>query len=242
MSTISITTTQNIELEYELASVGERIVALLIDFLIIGGYMILFTAIIGFGSFNSFLDNNPYLFIVLVIIPAFFYQLVFEMAMNGQSPGKRTMNIKVISLNGQQPRFSQYLIRWLFRLIDIDMTFCLGALITAAATGKHQRIGDLVAGTTLVNTRPKNNLQQTLYVPTIDINYIVTYPQVIKLKDSDMQLIKEVLVLVRQSGNSYFAFEAARKIEDVLHIKMQSEGTLFLQTLLADYNHLTAKA
>jgi uncharacterized RDD family membrane protein YckC len=242
MSTISITTTQNIELEYELASVGERVVARLIDLLIIGGYLFLFMVIIGFSSFGSFLENNAYLVIILFIIPAFFYHLVFEMTMNGQSPGKRTMNIKVISLNGQQPRFSQYLMRWLFRLIDMDIGNGLIALIVVAATKNHQRIGDLVAGTTVVNTRPRNNLQQTLYVPTIDTNYIVTYPQVIKLKDSDMQLIKEVLVLVRQSGNSYFAFEAARKIEDVLHIKMQSEGTLFLQTLLADYNHLTAKA
>jgi uncharacterized RDD family membrane protein YckC len=241
MSTVSITTTQNIELEYELAGVGDRIVARIIDMLIIIGYVLLFMGIIGFGNFSGFTSDNAVLFFVLIVLPIVFYDLLFELLMNGQSPGKRVMGIKVISLNGMQPSFSQYLIRWLFRLADFGIGGGLIALTTVAATLKHQRVGDLVAGTTLVKTKQRDNFQQTLYVPAIDTNYIVTYPEVIKMKDIDMQLIKEVLIRVRQTDNTYLAFEAARKIEETLHIKMQSEAIPFLQTVLADYNHLSSK-
>ncbi len=152
------------------------------------------------------------------------------------------MGIKVISLNGEQPAFGQYLIRWLFRLVDFTLSGSLVALITVAASEKKQRLGDMIAGTTLVKTKPRTQFTDTLYVPTAPVEYKVTYPEVINLSDRDVQLVKEVLISVQRSGNTMLALQAQNKIEQVLHIRSQhSDATYFLHCVLADYNHLTSQ-
>jgi hypothetical protein len=164
------------------------------------------------------------------------------MLLNGQSPGKRVMNIKVISLNGLQPSFGQYLNRWLFRLIDFSFSSGLVALIMVAVTEKKQRLGDLVAGTILVKTKLRTQLHQTIYQPFSTDAYQVTYPEVINLKDHDMQLIKEVIITVSRTGNSMLALQAQQKIEQVLHIYSKETAPItFLQVILTDYNYVTAQ-
>lgn len=234
MAVISITTTQNIELEYELASVGERIVAFIIDLVIMLGYYI----IAGFITSLSF--ENMW-FWAIVGLPITFYALLSELLLNGQSVGKRVMGIKVISLNGNQATLGQYLIRWIFRIVDIwGSVFVLGTVFIAT-TIRNQRLGDIVAGTILIRTRPRNSMEQTLYVPVAEANYAVTYPEVINLRDSDMQLIKEVIINVRKSGNNMLAWQTMERLEKVLYIKNKFDDPLnFLYVVLSDYNHLAA--
>jgi len=240
MAVISITTTQNIELEYDLASLGDRIVASIIDNVIKAAYVIILILLTGITS-GSF-DNSLGWIIILLFLPAAFYSLLSEVFLNGQSAGKKVMGIKVISLDGSQATFSQYLLRWLFRLVDMGIFTSLVAVIAVAATEKHQRIGDLVAGTTLVKTKPRTNIEQTLYVPVAETGYTVTYPEVISLRDSDMQLIKEVMLNVRKSGNPMLAWQTAEKLEQILNIKNQYDDPMnFLYVLLSDYNHLGAQ-
>ncbi len=240
MSTISITTTQNIELEYDLAGLGERIVGRILDGLLLAIYVFLIVfVVIGTASLGSFIENNIWLLFVF-IAPVVFYDLACETLFNGQSLGKKIMGIKVISLNGEQPTLGQYLIRWLFRLIDFSFTGSLCALIMVAATEKRQRLGDLVAGTTLVKTRPRTGIHQTLFVPS-EVEYEATYPEVVNLSDRDMQLIKEVLINVRKSGNTMLALQTQQKIEQVLNIMSRQEPVDFLYTVLADYNKLASK-
>jgi uncharacterized RDD family membrane protein YckC len=237
MNSIKIITSQNIELEYELASLGERIIAWIVDTVILAAYIVI--VLIVFLS-SGVIETNTWL-ILLFFIPPFFYHLVTEIMMNGQSIGKRVMNIKVISLDGGQATLGQYIIRWLFRFIDFTLTNCLCALISVAVSQKKQRVGDMVAGTTLIKTVPKMAFQQTLYVPTEPLNYSVTFPEVANLSDSDMQLIKEVMITVNKSGNSMLAYQAAQKIKDTLNVQSNLEPISFLQELLADYNYLTSR-
>ncbi|HNP23309.1 MAG TPA: RDD family protein [Panacibacter sp.] len=240
MAVINITTPQNIELEYELASLGDRMVACIIDLLIIIAYCILVSMI---SSFTRGISGDIIaLFYIIVFLPVTFYTLLSELMLNGQTVGKRVMAIKVISLNGNRPAFSQYLIRWLFRLIDLWMFSFVPAVIVIAVTEKHQRVGDLVAGTTLVKTKPKTSLEQTIYVPQVKEDYQVLYPEVINLNDRDMLLVKEVLLNVQKSGNSMLTLQTMQKIEQVLHIRSQhADPRDFLATVLGDYNHLTSK-
>ncbi len=241
MSTIAITTTQNIELEYDLASLGERIVAYILDYILLIIYaLIIIFIVIGSTGFGQFLDKNGWL-VFLFILPMFFYDLACEMLFNGQSLGKKIMGIRVISLNGEQASFGQYLIRWLFRLIDFTFTSWLCGLVLVAATEKRQRLGDLIAGTTLVKTKPRTNINQTLFVPTEEVEYEATYPEVVNLSDKDMQLVKEVLINVRRSGNTMLALQTMNKIEQVLNITSKQEPVDFLFTVLADYNKLASK-
>ncbi|MEP7318152.1 MAG: RDD family protein [Panacibacter sp.] len=240
MAVISITTTQNIELEYDLASLGERIVATIIDLVIMAAYLFLITMVLS-SSGGAFENGWSWLFFFL-FLPVTFYSLLSEQFFNGQTVGKRVMGIKVISLNGNQASFAQYLVRWLFRLVDMWLFWFVLATIMVAITEKHQRLGDLIAGTTLVKTKPRTALQQTLYTPVADINYIAHYPEVINLRDSDMQLVKEVLITVQKTGNTMIALQTMRKIETVLNIQSKHEEPVnFLYAVLSDYNHITAK-
>jgi uncharacterized RDD family membrane protein YckC len=242
MSTLSITTTQNIELEYDMASVGERMVGYLLDFILIIIYILFVLLIVNIlnntGIFSG--GNNNWLVLIL-FLPIYFYDLLCESLFNGQSLGKRIMGMKVISLDGEQPTFGQYIIRWLFRIVDFPVSSWLAGLIMVLVTEKRQRLGDLVAGTTVVKTKPRSNIFQTLYVPTEETVYNPTYPEVINLSDSDMQLVKEVLINVQRSGNTMLALQMMNKIEQVLHITGKQEPVNFLYTVLADYNNLASK-
>lgn len=239
MSNINITTSQNIELEFELGSLGDRIVGAIIDWVIIIAYVIIILV------FANLVNNKASGFAFLLFIfflPVIFYSLINETLLNGQSIGKKVMAIKVISLNGAQASFSQYLIRWVFRVVDFVFTSNFLAFILVAATEKHQRLGDIIAGTVLVKTKPRITANDTWYHPTESTAYTVAYPEVIHLKDHEIQLIKEVILNVRRTGNTMLALEAQRRIEDVLNIKSKNdEHREFLETVLADYNYLTSK-
>ncbi|HEX8334575.1 MAG TPA: RDD family protein [Segetibacter sp.] len=242
MNTIKITTSQNIDVEYELGSLGDRVLGRILDGLVIIAYCLIFAAIVGFGGIMEFIVENVWLVVIVIMLPILFYDLLCEMFLNGQSFGKKIMKIKVISLNGEQPTFSQYLIRWLFRLVDFSLSSSLVALVTVAVTDKRQRLGDIIAGTTLVKTTTRVNIDDTLYVQTAPVDYKVTYPEVINLNDRDIQLVKEVLINVRRSGNTMLAVEAQHKIESVLKIKnLHADPMSFLHVILADYNHLASQ-
>ena len=240
MNIISITTSQNIELEYELGSVGDRILGSIIDGIIKTAYAIFVMATFVFG--NSRVFSGLYIvFLVLLALPFIFYNLASELLLDGQSVGKKVMGIKVISLNGEQPSFLQYLNRWVFRLVDFTLSGNMIGVIMIAATEKKQRLGDLVAGTVLVKTAPRTQINNTLFEPTDAATYTVTYPEVINLKDRDVQLIKEIILSVMRTGNLMLATRAQDKIEEILRVKSRHNDPIsFLESILADYNHLTS--
>ena len=139
MQTINITTSQNIDIDYEIAGLGERIVARLIDYAIFMLILIFGSIILGI---SETVRESPVRTVVIYIIIGslyVFYDLVCEIFMNGQSIGKRVMKIKVISLDGSRPTISQFLLRWVFRLVDFTLTLDMCALITAAVTENNQR-------------------------------------------------------------------------------------------------------
>jgi uncharacterized RDD family membrane protein YckC len=241
MNSIKISTTQNIELEFEPASVGERIVAWLIDLVIfIAYFFVIGISLTSISQIDGFISDNPWI-AFLIFSPFIFYNLLCEVFLNGQSIGKRVMNIKVISLNGERATFGQYLIRWLFRLVDIYLFYGLPAFVSILVSEKKQRIGDLVAGTTLIRTKPRASFQQTIFVPTEQVDYQVTFPEVATLSDKDMQLVKEVMITVRKTGNTMLAYHAAERIRKILNVESQLEPVPFLQLVLADYNYLTSQ-
>ena len=240
MSTISITTSQNIELEYELASLGDRILGRLLDLVLIGAYIFILIVIYNLTRASSSSTTYIGLIIFALSLPVIFYYLLCELLLNGQSIGKKIMGIKVVSLNGNQPSFGQYLIRWLFRIVDF-IFFGIVAVIMVAVSEKKQRLGDLVAGTVLVKTKPRVQISDTIFQEH-EKNYQVTYPEVVNLKDKDIQLIKDILKSVNQSGNLILALQAQQKVEQVLNISSRhSDSKSFLHTVIADYNYLTSK-
>lgn len=235
MSSIRVNTTQNIQLEFELASLGDRILAFLLDWVVIIAYVFLIFIIF----FNLFKEATWA--VILLFLPALFYYLILETFLNGQTIGKRARNIRVVSLDGNNATFGQFLIRWLFRLIDITLTEGLCGLLCVALNPNHQRLGDMVAGTAVIKTIVPVSLEDTIYTP-VENNYEVHFPEVVNLKAKDIQLIKEVLQHDAHSGNLLLVHNTAEKIRDVLQIHSEMEPYLFLHTVIADYNYLESEA
>jgi uncharacterized RDD family membrane protein YckC len=238
MQTIRITTSQNIDIDYEIAGLGERMVAYIIDFAIffLIGILCLISGAIVLGRDSGFTSG---VFVVIFLVLYVFYDLVCEIFMNGQSIGKRVMKIKVISLDGGQASVGQYLLRWLFRIIDFGVTSAACAVISIAVTKKSQRVGDIVAGTTLVRTEPRTKIEAIAFTPH-NHDYTPVFNEVTQLNDKDIALIHEVLTSYIKSGNYDILHSAAIKIKQVLNIDTKMDDMMLLQTLVRDYNHIAA--
>jgi len=246
MQTIRITTTQNIDIDYEVAGLGERFVAYIIDLAMFG--VIIIATLIAIGSAGGMERGSSgigigIVFIIYAVLFVF-YDLICELSMNGQSVGKKIMKIKVISLDGARPRLGQYLLRWLFRIIDFfPGTLNLCGLICVAVSDKSQRVGDMVAGTTLIRTVPRTKMQNIAFKPAED-NYQPAFPEAARLSEQDVELINEVINNYIKSGNSMLVYNMAQRIKDLLNVTPPAEmnNMLFLQTIIKDYSHIIAQA
>jgi uncharacterized RDD family membrane protein YckC len=238
MQSIKIRTSQNIELEYPLAGVGDRLVAYLIDLLIYIAYgvtmALLSDAVGGFGS-------SSWVYLILVL-PVLFYQLCCEVFLNGQSLGKKAKQIRVISLDGNQPTLGQYLVRWLFRIVDNMIGNGVVAIVTIALSQKSQRVGDMLAGTTVVRTRPQSGFHETLYAET-SADYVPAYARAGQLSDQDIALLREVLNrhTIDEGANAVILQKAADKVRGLIGARDDRDARDFLETVIRDYNYLTGR-
>jgi uncharacterized RDD family membrane protein YckC len=243
MQSVKITTTQNVDIEHEIASVGDRILAALIDLAIQLGYIIGATII-----FSEAVKNESGAFVVaffiLLYLPVFCYDLLCETLMDGQSFGKKQMKIKVIKLDGSQPGLGSYLLRWLFRLIDVGISTGGVAILTLLLNGKGQRLGDIAAGTTVIKLKSRITLDDTIFAK-LQEDYEAVFPQVTQLSDEDISTVKEVLnarVDERISKVSYaLALKTKKALEAKMGINVDMHPRAFLQTVLKDYNYYKGK-
>ena len=236
MQTIKIQTSQNIVVEYPLAGVGDRIVAYLVDVAIyFAYYMVLFFL----HSVTNAIFGNPILAFIL-FCPVLFYSLLCETFMNGQTVGKKAKRIQVVSLDGNPASFGQYLTRWIFWLIDFTFTSGICAVVMTALTEKNQRLGDLVAGTTVIRTYRPVLLKDTIFEETGEA-YHATYPDVTRLTEKDITLVREVLKRNAQYPNYELVVKTSDKIKNVLAIESDKEAVEFLKTVIRDYNFLTSQ-
>lgn len=234
---LKIETTQNIDIEYKLAGVGDRILATIIDSIILLVYMIIMAFSIA-GSYPSL-----WIF-VLIYIPFFFYHFLCELFLDGQSIGKKIRGIKVIKVDGTRPSVVDYFSRWLLGLVEIMMTGGVVALLSILLTKKSQRIGDMIGKTSVVKIEKGFKLEDTIYMGTGD-NYTPKFPQAKYLNDEDANLIREVLGKYNGKVLTYQIADATKKLTDIYIKKLNLDNNLepfeFLSTLLKDYNHFNGK-
>lgn len=242
MNHVSVNTSQNISIDYDVAGLGERIGARMIDYLLF--FFIFLLAALILPSLGEGFDDAVTIILMIVFGSLFvFYDLLCETIFNGQSVGKRILKIKVISLDGYQPSLGQYFLRWLFRLVDFTLTAQVGGLICVAVTSDKQRIGDIVAGTTLIKTVPRTNLDAVVFRPVVDSeSYTPLIPAVALLSDQDINLVHEVMHNFNKSGNNMLVYKMARKAADVMQVDIPEgmDEWQFLQQLVKDYNYVTA--
>ncbi|TRW27430.1 RDD family protein [Flavobacterium zepuense] len=244
MSQLSITTTQNVNINFNTASVGERILAYLLDVVVWVAYVIVFFVVLfpltGFerviDSLDGWSQNAVYGFFFL---PVMFYTLYMESFFEGQTIGKRVMKTKVIKIDGYQAGFGDYLIRWLFRIVEVSGIMGIVGLIALMVSKKSQRIGDLAAGTAVISLKNDININHTI-LREVASNYVPVYPLVIKLTDNDVRIIKETFDNSYKVADFEMMDKLQAKIENVTGIKSVSRNSLaFVDTVLEDYNYYT---
>jgi uncharacterized RDD family membrane protein YckC len=235
MQSIQVRTTQNVFIHYPLASVGDRILAYLLDQII----KIIYAVAIGILFINMDIKSE-WVWIFVMGIPWLFYSVFFEIFMNGQTPGKRTMNIKVIRLNGTPASIGDYILRWVFALIDFGILSGAIAVIIIAAGGRGQRLGDLVAGTSVIKLVEQKEITANEVFVSPDETYEPTFRQAINLNQKDIEIIQQALEVNRDLGNSRPMLAVTEKIQSQLGIKTDLPPVKFLYVLIKDFNHFNA--
>lgn len=234
MKSIEITTSHNIAVSFELATLPQRYIAGILDSMIVGIYV----------AFMSGIASSSTVVMYLLILPVVgFYHLFFEIFNNGQTLGKKGVGIRVVSLSGAEPTVNDIVMRWMFRTIDITLSFTtLGALLIGS-TVKRQRLGDILANTTVVRSNNENsvNLEKIKNIGDQDIE--ILYPGISQYSDTDMLLVKEAISRSKQSnseGNRKLIKELSEKIMKDLEVKKKPTNAIkFLESVLREYILLT---
>ncbi len=263
MRTLQLRTEHNVPIDVELASVGQRIVAVLLDVIIMVAYFIIMTLIMGaiftsafrIGDWES-LDLWVIFFMIVVYLPFVLYTPLMEYLTKGQTVGKMAVGVRVTKTNGENAKFRDYFTRWIFRPIEFYIIlFASGGILLliasaffdiliAAVSLKNQRIGDFMANTVVTRKRPSRSfsIQDVLSIKS-DQNYTPTYSNVTMYTDDDMMFVKNTISRVEKYRNEQtkkLAIALAEKIaKDLQLTELPKKKLKFLKTVLNDYVVLT---
>ncbi len=235
MDNFQIETAQNVTIYQNVAHLSTRIGSYLIDLFFIIAYVIATTMLLNALDFDI---GGKWAVMSLLGLPIFFYSLVFEVLMNGQTPGKRLNKIRVVKIDGSKPTFGSYLLRWMLKIIDVSLASGSVALLTILLNGKGQRLGDLAAETTVISEKKRITLKDTIIVD-IPINYKPTFPQVTILNDTDIQSIKNLYIKAKKTGNHKIILNLHTKVTQLLDVKTDLKPINFIDIIIKDYNYYT---
>ncbi|WP_121966402.1 RDD family protein [Myroides sp. N17-2] len=244
MANLTINTTQNIKIEFKTASLGERMLASILDVIFKGLYLILAFYMVDRSGVMRALDDewSKMALAVIVAFPALFYSLFFEVTLQGATPGKKIMKIKVIKIDGYEATLIDFATRWVMRLVDFWIASAAAGLITIVCTDKSQRLGDIVAGTAVISVKERMLLSATIF-QEVEQEYTPLFSQVLSLTDKDVYIIKDALTQFRATRDQALLQKLVDKLKSVMGIgDLKSlSNQEFIETVLKDYNYLTAK-
>lgn len=246
MTVINIETTQNVTIHYQLAGIGSRILAYIIDFGILLAYLILMLIFLNYLSSLNLMDRSRFIVfqVIALLLPVVLYDLFCEMFFNGQSVGKRTMRIKVIKIDGSKPSFGSYLIRWSTRVVEC-LVFFYGVvpIMAVSFSEKGQRLGDIMAGTTVIRTQKTETMMKNPMdlIREID-DYEAKYPEAINLSDNDVRVIRRALDAYKYNRNRAPIDAVTLKVEEILGVKCKERPVEFLIRVIKDYNQLIIRS
>ena len=238
MDNLQINTTQNVNLDYKIVGIGERIVAFLIDGLILYMYAFLVNLVsdvLGYIYEDTWTQRG---LAALIFLPAMFYSLLMHSLFNGQTVGKMLMKMRVVRLDGTPVHWSNLLVRWMLRLVDIWIFLGSIGILSILFSEKRQRVGDAAAGTVVISTKKKTKVSHTI-LEEVHNEYIPQFTNVTLLTDKDVRLIKETFYIAKKSGDFKTLTALRAKVESILQTNSQLYDVPYLDTVLKDYNYYT---
>lgn len=238
MGKLAINTAQNVNLDYKLIGLGERMVAFLIDGIIIITYMTIMENLV---SLSEIFDTDAWTkrgFLGLLLLPAFFYSLICHIAFGGQTVGKMIMKIKVVRLDGAPTEWHNLFVRWMLRIVDLWIFSPSIGILSILLSDKKQRIGDSAAGTVVISVKKKHKITSTI-LEDINDDYQPVFSNVTQLTDKDVRIIKEAYTISRKNNDFKTLTMLKKKICDTLQIETKLYDIQFIDTILKDYNYYT---
>jgi uncharacterized RDD family membrane protein YckC len=249
---IKVRTPESVDLEFTLAGIGNRALALLIDYLIWGALLIAVIILWGIFAYNlpiyfRGLANVKHLETWLQAISLLLYFAIytgyfvgFETLWQGQTPGKRFVKIRVIRENGQSVGLAQAALRSLLR--PIDDLFSIGLLLIMFGK-REKRLGDWAAGTLVVQE------EQTIVSANFAIspdaqplaNQILKTVNINTLLPDDFAVIREYLQrrkLMEPKAKTELGLQLARQARTLvgLHeLPFDMTPDLFLEAMYLAY-------
>jgi uncharacterized RDD family membrane protein YckC len=217
----AIDTPENVTFAHEVAGIGNRFIAALIDSAII--FMALFLlnllVVVGLGIMDN-MESVPvgadesldwvegfiiaaYALINFLIFWG--YYVLFEYLWNGQTPGKRMVHIRVVRMDGNPAGIVEVMVRNLVRIVDfLPSGYGLGLLVMFF-NQEARRLGDFAAGTLVIKERADLQLRSLLPVDALGNPAIHTqdeavnealllrYTNIRRLSSQDYELIRDAL-------------------------------------------------
>jgi len=211
-----IDTPENVTFDYEVAGIGSRFLAALVDTALI---VVLQALVIGLLLLLAFLlrdtgvtfdSMTAWMAAVLGLISFIFlwgYYIFFEILWNGQSPGKRWVGVRVIRMDGTPITVSESVIRNLVRIIDFLPTAYGVGVVTMFINANSRRVGDFAAGTIVVHDREAKGLGElspvrmsTITVPGAKNHLPDGFP-IERVSEYELQIIEEFLARRSELSN-----------------------------------------
>lgn len=224
-----VETPENIRFGYDVADIGSRFLAMLIDTLIQGVIYIvlLFGVVIVANQLDNFdlpgwlTDLFAILFILTLFLIQFGYFLFFEIILNGQTPGKRLFRLRVIKDNGYPLAPLDAIIRNMVRVIDF-FPFAYGVgLLVMFFNRRAKRLGDFAAGTLVVKMRDEVRLQHLTPAAAFPAQAAPDAPEgVRRLQESDIALAETFLNRRAQMNDpAPMTLQIARRLAEKMELR-----------------------
>jgi uncharacterized RDD family membrane protein YckC len=218
---LTIDTPEQVHLEFVLAGIGSRFMAVFLDMLIqIVLFVVLFFVAFGLLALDDFSKSRS-LWVWAIWSLVWFciywgYYAAFEIFWQGQTPGKRWAGIRVIKESGRPINAFEAITRNLMRVVDFFPGFYGFGVVTMMLNRKNRRLGDFVAGTIVVHETSER--EPPVFFNTPDSTQF-SFPQATKLTLQEVELI-ETFLARRLDIPSQVRLHSAVRITEMVSTRM----------------------
>lgn len=236
---LTIDTPEQIPLEFHLASVGSRFLALAIDTALqAAGFLVLGLGAFGLSLLPALVSSTVRIWgVALMLIGGFIiyygYFAIFEALWSGQTPGKRRIGLRVIGISGRPITVYEAILRNVVRIADQLPGFYAIGILSVFLSAKHQRLGDLAAATVVVHERPIGRDGALLETRAVRARYGAP-----RLSAEEVALIEAFLRRrpeLSEPRRVQSAAQIAERIRGRLNVTTSDEDEVFLEDVVAEY-------
>jgi len=248
---IKFTTPESVEIEFTLAGIGSRALALMIDYLILAFTLVILALIWSF-TFQQVTDlgvsifgSNFGLWLIAISLLSFFfiytgYFVLFETLWHGQTPGKSIAKIRVVRDDGRPVGLQQSALRALLR--PLDESLFIGAFLIIFSN-REKRLGDLAAGTIVIQAETVDK-SSSLTISEAAKSFHIQLREMADLSPllpDDFAIIREYLL--RRSGMSTKAkialsLKLTQQVQSIINLEIipgNIASDIFLEAVYLAY-------